>query len=276
MDKDKTRENVKTVVMYSLTEKNGIDPALVSDASHLISDLGLDSLNCVELIMDAERELGINISDEQAEPMLTTVRALVDGITDIISPDLPIPSDTVVQLAVAFLIEKNGSTSTKEVKDFLRSNGYWCKQNDISEVMGKMPQSILSPIELKRENNGRYNVWTKQSDAAVIGVNQAVDFITDTSSTSTPLATVSKNDDIRILSNDISDISVASIDLLYPEDSWVVFDKDFTKKIMVYDSNESRDSVRSHYSKDTGTAFHDVRSRRIKNYLNACTAAFNI
>lgn len=273
MDKDKTRENVKTVVMYVLTEKNGIDQASVSDDSHLINDLGFDSLDCVELIMYTEQELGISIPDEKAETMLTTVRALVDGITDIISPDLPTPSEAVVQLVVAFLIEKNGSTSTKEVKEFLRSNGYWCKQNDISEVMGRM-QSILSPIELKRENNGRYNVWTKQSDASVIDTNQAMDFITDTSST--PLATVSKNDGIRILSNDISGISVTSIDLLYPEDSWVVFDKDFTKKIMVYDSNESRDSVRSHYSKNTDTAFHDVRSRRIKNYLNARAAAFNI
>src|SRR5574343_11171 len=123
MDKDKIRENVKTVVMYYLTE-NGIDPVLISDDSHLINDLGLDSLDCVELIINAENELNINISDEQAMSILTTVRALVEGITDIISPDLPIPSDTMVQLTVAILIEKNGNTSKKDKKEILRENGY--------------------------------------------------------------------------------------------------------------------------------------------------------
>ena len=52
--------------------------------SNLMSDLGADSLDAVELIMEMEKEFGIIIPDEDAE-MIRTVGDIVRYIENIIS-----------------------------------------------------------------------------------------------------------------------------------------------------------------------------------------------
>ncbi|MGY8780832.1 MAG: acyl carrier protein [Fidelibacterota bacterium] len=68
-------DKVKEVVIDKLgVEENKI----VSEAS-FVDDLGADSLDTVELIMQFEEEFGIEIPDEEAET-ITTVKAAVDYI----------------------------------------------------------------------------------------------------------------------------------------------------------------------------------------------------
>jgi len=70
-----TFDKVKEVVI----DKLGVEEdKIVSDAS-FVDDLGADSLDTVELIMQLEEEFSIEIPDEDAET-ITTVQAAVDYI----------------------------------------------------------------------------------------------------------------------------------------------------------------------------------------------------
>ena len=62
-----------------MIDKLGVEEdKIVADAS-FIDDLGADSLDTVELIMQLEEEFGIEIPDEDAET-ITTVQKAVDYI----------------------------------------------------------------------------------------------------------------------------------------------------------------------------------------------------
>ena len=49
----------------------GIDSMDIELESHFINDLGADSLDTVELVLELEDEFGIEIPDDQAEKLLT-------------------------------------------------------------------------------------------------------------------------------------------------------------------------------------------------------------
>jgi acyl carrier protein len=66
-------ERVKKIVVEQLGVK---EEEVVSGAS-FVDDLGADSLDTVELIMQLEEEFGVEIPDDDAEK-ITTVQAAVD------------------------------------------------------------------------------------------------------------------------------------------------------------------------------------------------------
>jgi acyl carrier protein len=66
---------VKEVVI----DKLGVEEEKIVSAASFVDDLGADSLDTVELIMQLEEEFGIEIPDEDAET-ITTVQAAVDYI----------------------------------------------------------------------------------------------------------------------------------------------------------------------------------------------------
>lgn len=70
-----TFDKVKEVIM----DKLGIEEEKISLEASFVDDLGADSLDTVELIMQLEEEFGIEIPDEDAEKM-TTVAAAVEYI----------------------------------------------------------------------------------------------------------------------------------------------------------------------------------------------------
>ena len=64
-------------VRDALAAQFEIDPDKITPETNLIDDLGADSLDVVELIMNIEDECGISISDEEAVN-LYSVQKIVD------------------------------------------------------------------------------------------------------------------------------------------------------------------------------------------------------
>ena len=70
-----TLDKVKEVII----DKLGVEEDKIVPEASFVEDLGADSLDTVELIMQLEEEFGIEIPDEEAEKM-TTVKSVVDYI----------------------------------------------------------------------------------------------------------------------------------------------------------------------------------------------------
>ena len=70
-----TFDKVKDVVL----DKLGVEESQITMEASFMDDLGADSLDTVELIMELEEEFGIEIPDEDAEK-ITTVSAAVNYI----------------------------------------------------------------------------------------------------------------------------------------------------------------------------------------------------
>ena len=64
-------DDVSSKVKKIVADHLGIDEAKVTEESGFIDDLGADSLDTVELVMAFEEEFGSEISDSEAEKILT-------------------------------------------------------------------------------------------------------------------------------------------------------------------------------------------------------------
>ena len=69
-------KDISQKVKKMVAEHLGVEEEKVSDESNFIDDLGADSLDTVELVMAFEEEVGSEISDSEAEKILTVGDAI--------------------------------------------------------------------------------------------------------------------------------------------------------------------------------------------------------
>ena len=67
-----TLEKIKEIIV----DKLGVDQNKITEDAKFIDDLGADSLDTVELIMQFEEEFEIEIPDEDAEKILSVKQAV--------------------------------------------------------------------------------------------------------------------------------------------------------------------------------------------------------
>lgn len=63
-------------VVDIVAEQLGVDKEKVTPETHFVNDLGADSLDQVELVMEFEEEFDINIPDDAAEKIQTVGQAI--------------------------------------------------------------------------------------------------------------------------------------------------------------------------------------------------------
>jgi acyl carrier protein len=68
--------DIKSRVVSIIVDKLGVEEAEVTTEASFTNDLGADSLDTVELIMEFEKEFNIAIPDDQAENIQTVGQAV--------------------------------------------------------------------------------------------------------------------------------------------------------------------------------------------------------
>ena len=64
-------ENLENKIKEIIVDKLGIEESEITDSASFTNDLGADSLDTVELIMEFEKEFNVSIPDEEAEKIQT-------------------------------------------------------------------------------------------------------------------------------------------------------------------------------------------------------------
>ena len=68
--------SVEERVVNIVAEQLGVDKDKIKRESNFVNDLGADSLDTVELVMELEEEFDINIADDAAEKIQTVGEAI--------------------------------------------------------------------------------------------------------------------------------------------------------------------------------------------------------
>ena len=74
--KNKIMSDIASKVKAIIVDKLGVDESEVVNEASFTNDLGADSLDTVELIMEFEKEFDIQIPDDQAENIATVGQAI--------------------------------------------------------------------------------------------------------------------------------------------------------------------------------------------------------
>ena len=68
--------SIEERVMNIVAEQMGVEKAQITPETSFVNDLGADSLDTVELVMELEDEFDLSIPDEDAEKIQTVGQAM--------------------------------------------------------------------------------------------------------------------------------------------------------------------------------------------------------
>ena len=71
-----TNEEIVKKVKAIIVDKLGVEPSEVTETANFTNDLGADSLDTVELLMEFEKEFGVKIPDEETSTISTVAGAI--------------------------------------------------------------------------------------------------------------------------------------------------------------------------------------------------------
>ena len=74
-------EEIVAKVKGIIVDKLGVEPSEVTETANFTNDLGADSLDTVELLMEFEKVFGIKIPDEETST-IATVQDAVDKVAE--------------------------------------------------------------------------------------------------------------------------------------------------------------------------------------------------
>ena len=74
-------EEILKKVQAIIVDKLGVEPSEVTETANFTNDLGADSLDTVELLMEFEKVFGIKIPDEETST-IATVKDAVDKVAE--------------------------------------------------------------------------------------------------------------------------------------------------------------------------------------------------
>lgn len=76
-----TEEEIVKQVKAIIVDKLGVEESEVTESANFTNDLGADSLDSVELLMEFERVFGIKIPDEETST-IATVKDAIDKVKE--------------------------------------------------------------------------------------------------------------------------------------------------------------------------------------------------
>ncbi|HOE94134.1 MAG TPA: acyl carrier protein [Candidatus Cryptobacteroides sp.] len=74
-------EEIVSKVKAIIVDKLGVEPSEVTEAANFTNDLGADSLDTVELLMEFEKVFGVKIPDEETSG-ISTVKDAIDKVAE--------------------------------------------------------------------------------------------------------------------------------------------------------------------------------------------------
>lgn len=207
-----------------------------------------------------------------------------------------------VKYALHLLVEANAMTTTLEVKKLLRELGYKAKQKEVSEFADSVFEDAdflhreLNPTqeffiythklkideldlnfettteELKSAINA---LSDKTIEDAIASFNHSIKLEVNDNPLLTKIVTsgvkINNSSKLQELNREPEYIVYTDSDLKSFQDSlsgdkWVVFHKNGDEEYHIYNSELTRDQVRSKYASILGTKIQDVRSRKLSNF----------
>jgi len=181
--------------------------------------------------------------------------------------DLKNLTSYAVETAMNLLIHTNGMTSTLEVKNLLRDQGYFATQDFVSIAMRETV--LKNPDTYIPESNGSYIEYSFDEDGdlyfnyGIATTRDDTDDSDDDSNTVNVAGQIVNRDPIRI-----HYFESAIDDGVDGANNWCVFHKDMSTEFHIYNESLTRDQIRSKYASLVNVPIQDVRAKRVINFVN--------